>query len=158
MVRARALVWTHLFSTANIGFRYNPAGPPGNLGRTTPWNARYICQISIIYICHLRLSSYRWYVYVFVFFSDWGIDKSYTIIIMYSEIWLLPQVEPKALRPANMVSTSTQKHISFIRDLQIPLVSTLWLVVYSEFLFSALGQNFFDVCTDTVNPYFAEGT
>ena len=38
------------------------------------------------------------------------------------------------------------------------LVSTLWLVVYSEFLFSALGQNFFDLCTDTVNPYFAEGT
>ena len=26
------------------------------------------------------------------------------------------------------------------------------LVVYSEFLFSALGQNFFDLCTDTVNP------
>ena len=58
----------------------------------------------------------------------------------------------KSLRPSNMVSTSTQKHISFHRDLQIPLVSTLWLVVYSEFLFSALGQNFFDLCTDTVNP------
>ena len=23
-----------MFSTANIGFRYNPAGPPGNLGHS----------------------------------------------------------------------------------------------------------------------------
>ena len=34
-----------------------------------------------------------------------------------------------ALRPANMVSTSTQKRMSFCQNLQIPLVSTLWLVV-----------------------------
>ena len=34
-------VWTHLFSTAQIAYRYNPAGPPGNLGRATQWNARY---------------------------------------------------------------------------------------------------------------------
>ena len=61
-------------------------------------------------------------------------------------------------RSASMASSSTQNRMSVLRDLQIPLVSTLWLVVYSEFLFSALGQNFFDLCTDTVNPYFAEGT
>ena len=35
------------------------------------------------------------------------------------------QVEPKSLRSANMVSSFTQKRMSFYRDLQIPLVSTL---------------------------------
>ena len=67
-------------------------------------------------------------------------------------------MEAKCLPPANMVSTTTQKRMSLIRDLEIPLVSTLLLAVYSEFLFSSLGQNFVDLCTDTVNPYFAEGT
>ena len=69
-------------------------------------------------------------------------------------------MEAKCLPPVNMVSTSTQNSMSVIRDLQIPLVSTLWLVVYSDsdFLFSALSQNFFDLCTDTFNLYFAEGT
>ena len=55
-IRCPHRVWTHLFSTANIGFRYNPAGPPGNLGRTTPWNARLALQFGCAADCSKAVS------------------------------------------------------------------------------------------------------
>ena len=70
-----------------------------------------------------------------------------------------PQVEPKSLRTENMASSSTQNRMLVLRDLQIPLVSTLWLVFYSlaEFLFQHWAKTFL-ICarnaTDSNNPVF----
>jgi hypothetical protein len=56
-----------------------------------------------------------------------------------------PQVEPKSLRPAIWFPPPPQKHMSFIRDLQIPYVLAVQLlsIPYSRmFMFETLVQKF----------------